>query len=151
MKTSAFISEPLRLFLIFATAWILMASISCRLPDSGLLEGRERGDFWFSLALGAARGSISREWLLQADRVLHRGVGVYRERAFTDVFSRLSDAISPRDHLHLRGEAAAEIMPWLWLAVRSEPGNVDAYVLAAFWMAAEIGRPDLALDLLFFL
>lgn len=125
-----------------------MAALACHLPVPEQRDGGEGGDPWLGLALGAARGTLSREWLAQADRVLHQGVGAYHERAFTDVFSRLSDALSPRTHLHLHGEEAAEIMPWLWLAVRSDPKNVNAYVAAAFWMAGEVDRPDLAREIL---
>jgi tetratricopeptide (TPR) repeat protein len=125
-----------------------MFALACRLPDRDAWSGPGRDGAWLGLALAGTRGALSREWVSQADRFLHQGVGEYRPRALTDPLGRLADVLSPRAHLHLHGEAAAEIMPWLWLAVRSDPNHVEAYVTAAFWMAGEVGRPDLAQSLL---
>ena len=35
-------------------------------------------------------------------------------------------------------------MPWLYFATRADPRNVEAYAVAAYWLAGEAGRPDLA-------
>lgn len=124
--------------------WTLMFALACRLPD----PDRAHDGALLGIALAGTRGELSGEWVAQADRFLHQGVGAYKPRVFSDPLTRLSDALSPREHSHLRGASAAEVMPWLWLAVRTDPNNVEAYVTAAFWMAGEVGRPDLAMELM---
>jgi tetratricopeptide (TPR) repeat protein len=40
------------------------------------------------------------------------------------------------------------MLPWLWLSMQMDPGNVETFRVAAFWMAGPINRPDLALRVL---
>ena len=148
MSANGLFSEPVRWSLVFVGLWILMAVLACHLPELQASSGAAPNSAWLGLLVGGVRSEFSREWVGQADRFLHQGAGAYRPRVFNDVFGRISDALSPRLHTHLHGDASAEIMPWLWLAVRSDPHNVEAYVLAAFWMAGQVGRADLAEALL---
>jgi len=95
-------------------------------------------------ALGASRVAISGQFYGAADRTFHMGVGVYRRKAFASWFTRLGQAIAPEGHVHLQAEGVNELVPWLYLATRADPHNVEAYIVAAFWLAGEGGRPDLA-------
>jgi tetratricopeptide (TPR) repeat protein len=72
-----------------------------------------------------------------------------RKQAFKNRFlQRLGEEISPTAHAHVEGESIAEIMPWLWLSIRANPRNLEVYLVTAFWLAGQAGRPDLALDVL---
>ena len=98
----------------------------------------------FAKLFGDVRFEISEQFYEQADCVFHKGVGHYKPAAFKDWFARMKDEVSPSGHLHLHKEGVLEIMPWLYFAARADPGNVNAYVVAAYWLAGEGGRPDLA-------
>lgn len=95
-------------------------------------------------ALGASRAAVSDQLFENADRAFHMGVGVYRRQAFTSMFMRLGQAVAPEGHVHLQAESVNEMVPWLYFATRADPHNVEAYVVAAFWLAGEGGHPDLA-------
>ena len=83
-----------------------------------------------------------------ADLYFQRGVGHKRVRAFQgSFFQKLSEEISPTSHTHVHGRAANEIMPWLWFAIRTDPRNVEIYLVAAYWLARG-GRADLAHEVL---
>ena len=57
--------------------------------------------------------------------------------------------VRPTEHRHLSGASLEkEILPWLWAAVRTDPHNVLAYDVGAYWLAKRLRRPDKALDLL---
>jgi tetratricopeptide (TPR) repeat protein len=101
------------------------------------------------LVLNGSRAAIGAQFFETADLYFHRGVEHTHALAFTnDWFQSLSQEISPEAHVHLHGSDVREIMPWLWLAVRANPHNVDAYIVTAFWLAREARRSDLALDVL---
>jgi tetratricopeptide (TPR) repeat protein len=40
------------------------------------------------------------------------------------------------------------MMPWIWLAIRADPHNLTPYLTGAFLLSHEIGRPDLAHEIL---
>jgi len=39
-------------------------------------------------------------------------------------------------------------MPWLRFATLADPHNVEVYLVAAYWLATEYGRPDLAREVI---
>ncbi|MBN1556846.1 MAG: tetratricopeptide repeat protein [Lentisphaerae bacterium] len=122
-------------------------TLSCRLA---VLAPPPAGDT--SLArqlLGEGRTALSSHFFRTADLYFHRGVAHMHDRAFTnDPFQRVAAEISPRRHVHTHGQSVAEIMPWLEFATRADPHNVEAYLVAAFWLAGEVRRPDAALRVL---
>lgn len=96
-----------------------------------------------------SREALSWEFYEKADTVYHGGQEHLRAEAFSNrFFQAIHNQISPREHTHLSGRAMEEIMPWLWMAVRARPHNSDAYLVAAFWLAGDMGRPDLAHEVL---
>lgn len=126
--------------------WGAAFALACRLTnlaDAGLLSGGQQDSVTIR-ALGATRTVVGAQLFEEADRAFHMGVGVYRRPAFTDGFMRLGRAIAPEGHVHLQAEGVNELVPWLYFATRTDPHNVEAYVVAAFWLAGEGGRPDLA-------
>jgi len=135
--------RSINIYFIIFLLWSLAFALACRLTDMpGPQKTAERG--LVAELFGSARFEISAQFYEQADRVFHKGVGHYRPAAFKDWFVRMRDEVSPSGHFHLHKENVFEIMPWLFFATRADPGNAEAYVVAAYWLAGEGGRPDLA-------
>jgi len=135
--------------LVLAVMWGTAFALCCRLTSEPLMPGDETDSPAMAgsvaiKALGASRVAVGDQLYANADRTFHMGVGVYRRRAFTSGFMRLARAIAPEEHVHLHAESVNEIVPWLYFATRADPHNVEAYVVAAFWLAGEGNRPDLA-------
>jgi len=102
-----------------------------------------------SALLGESRLALSGHFYEMADMYFHKGVEHVHTRAFeSGIFQKLLKDISPERHVHLGGQEVKEIMPWLWLAIHTDPHNIDIYLVAAFWLARECGRPDLAIEVL---
>ena len=129
--------------LFLAVMWGAAFALCCRLTNKPLMPGDETDSLAIQ-ALGASRMAVGNQLYANADRTFHMGVGVYRRPAFTSGFMRLAQAITPEGHVHLHAESVNEMVPWLYFATRADPHNVEAYVVAAFWLAGEGGRPDLA-------
>lgn len=119
-------------------------ALSCRLPRDAFMPGAEEADSVALEALGASRAIMGGQLYEAADRTFHMGVGLYRPPAFTSWFMRMGQAIAPVGHVHLQAAGVNELVPWLYLATRADPHNVEAYIVAAFWLAGEGERPDLA-------
>jgi len=93
--------------------------------------------------------ALSGNLYMTADLYFHRGVGHTVNLAFrNDFFQRLKGSASPSLHTHLARYDVSEMMPWLRLATRLNPQDVETYLVTAFWLAKESGRPDLAIELL---
>ena len=99
--------------------------------------------------LGETCRALSGHFYETADKYFHKGVEHIRPRAFKDsIFQRAADEVSPKDHVHLEGEEIKEMMPWLCLSIRTNPHRLQTYLVAAFWLATDARRPDLALQIL---
>ncbi|MDO9541366.1 MAG: tetratricopeptide repeat protein [Kiritimatiellia bacterium] len=132
-----------RVLLLVLLIWCFAFALACRLTGMPeLQQNAERG--LIGKLFGDVRFEISEQFYEQADCVFHKGIGHYKPAAFKDWFARMKDEVSPAGHLHLHKEGVLEIMPWLYFATRANPSNVNAYVVAAYWLAGEAGRPDLA-------
>lgn len=129
------------LFLVLM--WGTAFALCCRLAGGPLMTADE-ADSVALKALGTSRVAVGDQLYANADRTFHMGVGIYRQRAFTSGFMRLAQVIAPEGHAHLHAEGVNEVVPWLYFATRADPHNVEAYAVAAFWLAGEGGRPDLA-------
>ncbi|MDD5678299.1 MAG: tetratricopeptide repeat protein [Kiritimatiellae bacterium] len=135
--------------LILAVMWGIAFALCCRLTSELLMPGDETDSPATSgsvalKALGASRVAVGDKLFEAADRTFHMGVGTYRRQAFTNWFTRMGQIVVPEGHVHLHAEGVNELVPWLYLATRADKHNVEAYVVAAFWLADEGGRPDLA-------
>jgi len=135
--------------LVLAVLWGAAFALCCRLTSEPLMPGEETDSPAMAgsvavKALGASRVAVGDQLYANADRTFHMGVGVYRRSAFTSWFTRLGLDLVPEGHVHLQAEDVNELVPWLYLATRADPHNVEAYVVAAFWLAGEGNRPDLA-------
>jgi len=131
----------LRMSLILLVLWIMAFSLACML--TGLSTGGRQDSILVKL-MGSSRAVFSGQFFLEADRCFHKGIGYYRKKAFIDWFVKLNNDIKPSGHVHLHDKGVEEIMPWLYFSTRADPQNVVAYKVAAFWLAREARRPDLA-------
>jgi tetratricopeptide (TPR) repeat protein len=139
-------TAALRARLVVVLLWGLAFTLSCRLAVRG--QGAMAGGFLAGL-LGQGRSALSAHFFRTADVYFHRGVTDAREAAPAGgFFARLHDRVSPRNHLHATGQSIAEIMPWLELSIEADPANIEAYLVAAFWLEHEAKRADLALRVL---
>ncbi len=142
-------SQRITLLLICAL-WIAAFSLACRLAPEHA-SALEHGSHSLAQTLfGDTRIVIGSHLYTQADVYFHRGVPRQVDLAFrNDPFQRACDAVSPSGHDHLAGGSdIREIMPWLDLATRANPESPEGYLVAAFWLAGEARRPDLALTVL---
>ncbi len=132
-----------RIWTVVLMLEIAAFSLACRLADT-VDVGQSSHDSMIETLLGDSRLAISAAFYQEADTFFHKGVGHYQPKAFADGFVKLAQEITPTGHDHLQAESVLEIEPWLYLATRMDPHNVTAYAVAAFWLAGEVGRPDLA-------
>jgi len=94
--------------------------------------------------LGPARSLLSAGLYERADMYFHKGVPHHKDEAFHGFFHKWKEAIVPVEHAHAEGGEIEEIMPWLRLATKSDPHNIEIYMVASYWLNGECQRPDLA-------
>ena len=98
---------------------------------------------------GDCRIALGSRFFDRADLYFHRGVPHATKQALrASVFQRLAESVCPREHVHAEGDQVSEVMPWLRLATRCNPRDIETYLVAAFWLTSAANRTDLALDVL---
>jgi tetratricopeptide (TPR) repeat protein len=124
-------------------------AISCRLPDESICP-KSLEDSTSSAAVieDSVRRAIGAYCYRQADVFFHRGVSEVHHAEGGGVIGFLSTEIRPEEHQHLSGQGIVDIMPWLEFAMEADPDNVDYALVAAFWLATDAGRPDVAHEVL---
>lgn len=131
-------------WLAVGLCWGLAFTMACQL-DAMAPPPRDEGSGLAGLLFGSSRKAFSASLFDKADAYFHKGVEHLERRAFTnDWFQRTLADIAPESHLHTRGKETAEILPWLVLATRADPNNVEAHLVTAFWLVSGLNRPDLA-------
>jgi len=130
--------------------WGAVFCVSCRLVTMPMDPAEVSQEPSVAQALlGESRLALSGHFYEIADRYLHKGVGHTKEESLErSPFRRLLDGISPEHHVHLAGTEIKELMPWLWLAIRLNPRNVETYLVASFWLGGDAGEPEMALEVL---
>lgn len=130
--------------------WGLAFTLSCRgTSTTSHLSIREDGTSIAAAVLSESRIALCGYFYEMADNYFHLGIRHIRARAFEDdPYQIVARKISPEMHVHLQGQDIKEIMPWLRLAMQMNPDNKDVYLVAAFWLAHEARRPDLAMTIL---
>lgn len=84
---------------------------------------------------GSSRTVLSRHLFLEADRYFHKGIGGRSKRAFDDaLLIGWADQIAPTRHEEVSGRTLSEIMPWLQMAIGSDPQNFEAWAAAGYWL-----------------
>ncbi len=124
----------------FAGAFVLATLLTASAPI-----GPDGGGSVTDLLFGSSRRALSADLYERADMYFHRGVPHRQKRVERhDWMQRLRADISPEAHRHAEGLDSAEIVPWLRLATDADPHNVEAWLVAAFWLETGIQRADLA-------
>lgn len=136
--------------LLICAIWVVAFSLACRLAMQHASAAGLRSQSLAQSIFGDTRVAFGAHLYQQADVYFHRGVPHEQKRAFkNDIFQRARNEVSPVKHLHLEGKTdIREIMPWLDMATRLNPSEPESYIVAAFWLANEAGRPDLAVGVL---
>ena len=128
----------------------LTFSLSCLIADVGEDDRRSFSHpSGVEMIMGQARFALSGYFYEMADVYLHKGVDDAEKRAFENgIFMTLSREISPEAVVHVAGHNMKEMMPWIWLAIRTDPHNLNPYLVGAYLLSREIDRPDLAHEVL---
>jgi tetratricopeptide (TPR) repeat protein len=95
--------------------------------------------------LGPARALLSAGLYERADTYFHKGAPRHKEEAFRSFFQVWREQINPTKHRHAESQEIMEIMPWLRLATQADPTNIEAYLVAAYWLSNECNQPEQAL------
>lgn len=121
-----------------ATLALLLAGISFALAarlTSRPEFARDTAPSAWNQIFGGATSVLSRDLYQVADRYFHKGVGHQQKKAFDDPFQKLEELVSPSEHAHLSSDGGVlEIMPWLSLATKVDPNNIEAYQVASYWL-----------------
>jgi tetratricopeptide (TPR) repeat protein len=140
-------SSPLLPWALLASSGTLAFSLACLLTTLAPIPDPATG--LTDLLLGESRQALSLSFFNQADLYFHKGVGHIQARADThSLFQRWQADITPAQHVHAEGVGSAEILPWLKLASRADPHNVEAFLVSAFWVTTGLHRNDLANQIL---
>ncbi len=133
----------LLVLMTFSASCILTASNTASLIT-------DSGDTSVAAAIMDAGRTTLSAWLYEkADLYFHVGKPRSVDLAFTGtVFQDLAETLGPTAHVHREGDQVREIVPWLWMASRADPNNIQHYLVASFWLAHEAGQSDLARALL---
>ena len=140
----------------------LLVGLLARTAPARMPQALAGGDF-LSVLLGDAKKDISGAMLREADSYFHGGVDMdchhlhehhdhhpeeehdLVETAF-DPWRWINAHIrAPEIDRHLDGGKAVEMMPWFWVAIKSDPHNVEAWSTA--WYTASHMMKDDALAL----
>lgn len=125
-------------------------SLSCiiSLLTAGIANN-EDGPSTIGTLLSVGRVGMSDYFYGLADTSFHRGVEhTHKEVIEKTLFQKAAEELSPTKHAHLGGAQVKEIMPWLWLALRTDPKNAELCLVTSFWLSSAIARNDLALQVL---
>lgn len=137
------LSDSLHPWLLAVVFWGGAFVMACRLEGAFPRAGGEEG--LLARLFVEGRRAVSLSLNDMAELYFHKGAERQTRQAFTnDWFQRMGLEISPRSHRHTAGTEHAEILPWLQMATRADPHNVEAQLVLAFWLANGVSRPDLA-------
>ena len=130
-----------------------------RIAPARMPQALDGGDI-LSVLLGDAKKDISNAILHEADSYFHGGVDMdchhlhghdhdEDEKHFegvSDPWRWINTHVrAPEIDRHLTADKAVEMMPWFWVAIKSDPHNVQAWSMA--WYAALYIMGDEALAL----
>jgi len=147
---SVAIQERAGIFAWGAAGALLVVSFSLSCLILPVRTGENAGGSLLGSLLVGSQRAIGEACFRNADLYFHRGLDEVQgpRPGVQPLFSRWSQDLSPREHLHREGRTVAEIMPWLKFSTLVDPGNVAVYRVAAYWMFHGPGRADLADELL---
>ncbi len=142
-----------------ALVWLLARTDPVRMPQA------RAGDDFLSVLLGDAKQDISAAMMHEADSYFHGGVDMdchhlhdhhdhahhghlaeaehdHDEPESFDPWRWINVHVrAPEVDRHLDDDRAVELMPWFWMAVKSDPHNVEAWSAACF-VASQMMKDD---------
>jgi len=133
-------------WLLLLALWTAAFAAVCSLPQEAWAHAGEGASVTDRL-LGSTRMIIGEAFYEQSDNYFHRGVPHQKKKAFHDIFQTWAHHVRPVSHEHATGKSVYEVMPWLDFTVRMNPHHVEAYLVAAYWLAGDGERPDLAMQI----
>lgn len=116
------------------------------LTNPAPVDGSQSGSSIY--LLGPARALLSATLYERADLYFHKGTPHTKKVAFVGFFQKWKQAISPVEVQHATDTEVLEIMPWLRLATAADQKNIEAYLVASYWLNAECNKPEAALTVL---
>ncbi len=125
-----------------------IAITAAQLKERALLVPSEQPADLAERLLGESRRAVGAHFYEQADAYFHGGVPHTPPVAADTLFRRWRERLIPEAHAHIADNRIAEIMPWLRMATATDPRNVEAHLVAAYWLDRAIGRRDAAEELL---
>ncbi len=133
--------------MLVLSAWGLAFSLAAHLTSLPATSDSTSGIV--ERLLGESRQALSINLFNKADLYFHKGVGHrVTSKSLPGPFQKWQAVISPALHLHAHGTDSAEILPWLKLAMRADPHNVDAFLVASFWATTGVKLPKLSVEIL---
>ena len=143
---------PWTVLAALATLGIAFSSLAYEVHTAELRIGPQSSASVAKRMLGSSRSALSEHFQLMTDIYFHAGgTGRHDERHWPDTWARtLGREIVPREHIHVSGAQLAEMMAPLWMAIRTDPHNIENYLIAVFWLRSELDTPsfDLAREVL---
>ncbi len=134
--------------LLAVALWILLFSAACLLHAARPLVPAGTGPTGeagvLDRTLGALRFLVAERATVAADVYYHGGVG-HAAAPRRDPFRAWSERLDPVRHVHLHGAEAAEMLPWLRAATALDAGDVETWLLTAYWVervGAEAGEVE---------
>ncbi len=135
-------------WMLLLVLWGSAFSLACYLVSEEP-ELAKSADSVLEQLLGASRTALSESLYETADLYFHKGVPHQTTKAFDDsFFQKVREAVAPSPHVHPDKAEIDEIIPWLRFSTKMDPHNVEAYLVASYWVGDRGGRPDLAKSIL---
>ncbi len=134
-----------------AVLWIIAFSLSVHL-GLGISPRDEGSTSIVESVMGEGRMLLSNHFFQRADDYHHRGITGHHHDEHDHAprgLDYLRAHVQPVGILHAETpRQVAEIMPWLELSMRVDPGNPESALAAVYWLSSVLKRPDLAEDVL---
>jgi len=134
-----------------AVLWIIAFSLAAHLSHAITPRG-ERSVSIVESVLGEGRMLLGNHFYQRADDYHHRGITGHHhddDGHAPGCLDYLRAQVQPAEHLHAETpHEVAEIMPWLELSMRVDPGNPESALVAVYWLSSVLKRLDLAEEVL---
>ena len=151
---------------------VICFSLAARLEPRHEARVNQGGEIASPLAglLGEARQTVADYFYVQADVYFHSGYypSIFDQARQTEVkesdvshpeetnappeegflgppqdwIDRFSRHFRPARHTHLRGEAVAEMLPWMQLSADLDPHRVQTYIVTSYFLRNYLGKLD---------
>ncbi len=154
-------------FLLFLGLWCASALASHL--DRGLESSRPGFGAQDALNrfIGGIKEGIGDTLFLKADAYFHGGVSGHGAESAVDLvkegqihethaetadksdwISKINHEVKAHEHYHLKRDEKKEMLPFLALATRLDPYNIDAILTTSYWLSDHLGKDKEAIEVL---